>query len=280
MDGIDDDVDNNQVTQEDIKTSGDDILRPYLLETNYNKWSANKFFRDELEEILKETECSAINVYNAMKCNLQEMSQLDPVSLILCTNSDGSIKCTAMVIGSCKHPPSFKNITIPVHYAYHEHGYPDNLLYQEWFSDVFLSNVRKQRWETRKTEKIVVLVDVEPTLEMFKLAEVSDVRVVQARVGAFVEPLNQGILSKFEQSYRECFLIEMVIKNGELGCGTKMESCTMKDCCFAIANAWDSMSKEEFQIAWKKLLDEAVVMERSNEIAFHSCGVIRDLGRL
>lgn len=244
-------------------------------------------FCEEFNQIVKELECTPDNMYNVVKSGLQwnALPQnianastttvlKDRVPLILCVNSTGSVKFPVMVVGRSKNPRSFRDLAIPVHYVCHGNGYPSDLIYEEWFRDVFMPVIEKRRENPENTGNIVVVVDIDPTAAMLKLVEGKDVKVVnfKSRVNTLIEPLNQGLLDQFKRCYRDSFLKEMVYVKDGLEYAVERRW-TMMECCFAIASAWDSITEERIQVAWRKLLQLDSLDDADNEMAFYSCGV-------
>lgn len=235
--------------------------------------------------MIQENECTQDKIYNAVKTGLQwnalpqqtvdgNTSKVlkDRVTLIACFNADGSEKLPMMVVGRSKNPRSFKDYEIPVRYVFHGNGYPSDALLEEWFEDLFLPNKKEKHGET---EKVILLIDVVPSFKLLNKAEQNGVKIMTfpPDVTSLIQPLNQGILESFKKQYKQSFFNEMLVQKNEKIVNKSDKRWTMKDCCFSIADAWNSFTVEDVQLAWRKLLKLHELEDRNNQIMFLSCGV-------
>lgn len=79
------------------------------------------------------------------------MKAKDRITAILCVNATGTFKIVPMVIGSAKKPGCFKDRPPSIPYFTQ---WSDKVIYEKWWSTVFLPSVRK--WTS---EPVALLID-------------------------------------------------------------------------------------------------------------------------
>ena len=87
----------------------------------------------------------------------------DKVTIMVCSNASGTHKVPLFVIGKEKNPKCFEGVEkIPVYYTSQENALMDRELLFYWYENVFLPSVREYQSETKKPEKVLLIMDTAP----------------------------------------------------------------------------------------------------------------------
>ncbi|KRY52846.1 Tigger transposable element-derived protein 2 [Trichinella britovi] len=72
---------------------------------------------------------------------------------------------------------------------------------------------------------------------------------------SLVQPMDQTVIQCFKKRYRKQLLRKIVLSEADGGdLVSQLKSISLKDCCYMIAQAWDSISGHTLGASWKKLL--------------------------
>lgn len=178
---------------------------------------------------------------------------------MVCSNASGTHALPLLVIGKSKKPRCFKNIAcLPVTYRGQKSAWMDSEIFMEWFSKMFIPEVKKHREKEGKTGKVLLLIDNAPTHPgLDRLNSVDENFVVMffpPNVTALLQPMDQGIIVKCKKLYRKQVLQRLLIaERDEDSVITFSKQLNLKDCCHMLADSWDSLTKENLKNGWNKL---------------------------
>lgn len=130
------------------------------------------------------------------KCHGGENSE-ERVTLLLCTNMDGSEKRKPLIIGKSAKPRCFKNIrSFPIMYRANTNAWMTIELFKEWLLDLNNDMMKQNR-------KILLLID--NCTAHNKIPELTNVSVqfLPPNTTSRLQPLEQGIIKNFKVFYRK-----------------------------------------------------------------------------
>ena len=128
---------------------------------------------ERISKIIEEANYEPYQIYNADESGLYWNSLpgenvnadvfrtiKERITLMVCSNADGSHKIPMFIIGKSKIPRGFKNAKhLPFTYVTQKNAWMNNVLFIQWYTEVFLSTVYKHQAEKNKSYKIVLILD-------------------------------------------------------------------------------------------------------------------------
>lgn len=200
----------------------------------------------------------------------------DRVTVMACTNADGSYKLPLVVIGKSAKPRALKNCldSLPVYYTHQKKAWMNTTIFETWFKEEFTPKVRDFLNRRNVPIKAVLLLDNAPS---HPPAERLDQEQITANyfppnTTSILQPLDQGIIENMKRHYKSKFLrfILKTINNGA-DLSTVIKSINLKNVIDWLHPAWEEVSSETIFKCWKSVLPPryyapaTVELESSNE---------------
>lgn len=159
------------------------------------------------------------------------------LTVLLCTNADGSEKLTPLVIGKAKKPRCFKNVkSLPTDYVSNKKSW----MTQSLFEDFLRKLDKKMRLQKRKI--ILFLDNCSAHLEL----QLKNVRVefLPSNSTSQLQPLDLGIIRSFKSHYRKQLVRKslLFIDSGDLH-DASTAKINVLEALNLISAAWDSVDK-------------------------------------
>ncbi|GBL81922.1 Tigger transposable element-derived protein 6 [Araneus ventricosus] len=160
------------------------------------------------------------------------------LTVLLCTNADGSEKLTPLVIGRAKKPRCFKNVkSLSTDYTWNKKA----RMTQSVFEDFLRKLDKKMRLQKLK---IILFIDnCTPHLDL-KLKNMR-VEFVPTNCTSQLQPLDLGIIRSFKAHYRKQLVRKLLLF---LGSGDLQDASEAKtnvlEALNVISAAWDSVDKK------------------------------------
>lgn len=170
----------------------------------------------------------------------------DRLTLLLCTNSDGSEKLTPFVIGKYKKPRCFKNIkTLPLPYEANKKAWMTGSLFTDW-----LKKLDKKM--TLEKRKILLFMDQCPSHPP-DTGFLKNVEVIffPANCTSHVQPLDLGIIKNFKCHYRQK-LVQLMLDNLTFGTECKAKKLDVLQAMNIISFAWSQVKADCIQHCFRK----------------------------
>lgn len=139
------------------------------------------------------------------------------LTVLLCTNSDGSDKRVPLVIGKSARPRCFKGThRMPVKYVANTKAWMTRDIFSEWLTD-FNNDVKRQG------RKICLFIDncTAHHVEGLELSNI-ELQFLPANCTSLIQPLDKGIINSVKCSYRRR-LIQKLLLNIRLQRDTKVD---------------------------------------------------------
>ena len=180
----------------------------------------------------------------------------DRITIMLCANATGTHKLK--ILGKSKNPRCIKHVTtLSVIYKNKKSSWMDRELFEEWFTECFVPEVQEEQWRTGRSGKVVLLVDNAPSHKLSPecIAAYPDfvVDFFSPNVTAIMQPMDRGVIEKLKRMYKKNVLSELLLEDSEESVTQLLKSFTLKDCCYMVSDAWDTVTAENIRKAWKPL---------------------------
>ena len=181
------------------------------------------------------------------------------VTINACSNASGSIKLPLLMIGKSKKPRCFKNIdqkTLPVVYRHQKNAWVNVQIYEEWFQECFVPEVRKRLADLGQEQKAILFLDNCSAHPPEDILVSDDGKIVSkffpANVTALIQPMDQSVLEKVKRNYRKRILRKLLQKGDDLI--KHLKQIDLLEVVNNIADAWDHVDSSTLRASWNKLL--------------------------
>ena len=213
-----------------------DIIKDYEPKNIFNADETSLFYKAVPNKTMH---------YKGLACNEVKVSK-ERLSLLLCTNMDGSEKLKPFLIGQFEKPRCFKGINISnlgVSYRWNKKAWMTNVLFNEWLA---MLN-KKYKLLNRK---ILLFVDNfsghSCNQENFDYVRV---QFFPPNLTSIIQPLDQGIINAFKMKYRKQIILD---KLECLNTSTQMKNIEIIDGINFTVQAWSEISSSIIRNCFKK----------------------------
>ena len=182
------------------------------------------------------------------------------VTINACSNASGSIKLPLLFIGKANNPRCFRGIdksTLPVVYRSQKNAWVDTVIFNDWFQNCFVPDVKKKLAQLKQEPKALLLLDncsAHPNEDELVSNDGQIVaKFLPPNVTSLIQPMDQGVLECLKRIYRKSVLRELIshTEDDMLGFLKKIDMLMVVE---KIANAWEQVSPETLRKSWSKLV--------------------------
>ncbi|KAM6471903.1 tigger transposable element-derived protein 1-like isoform 2-T2 [Liasis olivaceus] len=246
---------------------------------------AAKHFLDELDDIIAEGYYLPEQIYNVDKTGLywkrmpertyiHKEAQATPgckafkdrVTLLLGGNVAG-FKLKPFLIHKSGDPCEFKNIsehTLPVYYRSNRKAWMTDVLFEDWFMNCFIPQVKEYCCQKGIPFKILLLLDNAPGHPLHLDSLHPDVKVVYLpkNTTPLLQPMDQGAISAFKAYYLRATFAKALAatEDDRISLCEFWKSYNILHCIENIAAAWQDVSVKCMRGIWKKCLKPFAVV--------------------
>ncbi|KFD67448.1 hypothetical protein M514_20484 [Trichuris suis] len=239
---------------------------------------AAKEFVEEFARIIADEKLSPEQVYNADEtslfwryCPRRTVTTSDEIAptgvkdtkerigVLACGNAASTHKCKLAAVGKNLHPRCFKSLhSLPIHYYANKKAWFTRDIFSQWFQKHFVPAARAHCREVGLQNgcKILLLLDNCPAHPPAEILSKNSVYAMcfPPNVTSLIQPCDQGILRSMKSKYKNTFLNCMLsaVDNG-VNVERFRKQFSMKDAVYAVANAWDAVTKKTITGAWHNL---------------------------
>ena len=157
------------------------------------------------------------------------------VSVVLCTNFDGSDKVPLMVIGKSSNPRCFKNFNVNsyVDYRSNKKAWVTANIFNDWL-ELFDQRMRSQK------KQAILILDNAPGHA--KLIETTNTRLsfLPSNMTSWIQPLDAGVINNLKSFYKS----KLIAKSIECYDKGLMFKIDMRDCIILLTESWILVKKE------------------------------------
>ncbi|XP_072144529.1 tigger transposable element-derived protein 6-like [Dermacentor andersoni] len=125
------------------------------------------------------------------------------ITVLLCTNMDGSDRCLPFVIGKSKRPRCFRTY-VPVRYRHNSKSWMTRELFAEWLIDFDSSMAKKGR-------KVLLVLDNCTAHHVQAVLTAVELLFLPPNVTSKAQPLDMGVIRSFKAAYRRRVVQRMLI---------------------------------------------------------------------
>ena len=192
---------------------------------------------------------------------------------MVCANTSGNHILPLLVIGKAKKPRCFKNVVcFPTTYKSQKSAWMNSQVFIDWYTNDFIPQVKRQREQEGRNGKVLLVLDNAPSHPSEDTLNEIDscfrVMFLPPNVTALIQPMDQGVIEKLKRLYRKQVLRRLLLVENESNDNVVNFSKTinLKDACFMLADALDSLTKQNVMNAWKKLWPIAEELQQQQEL--------------
>ena len=239
-----------------------------------------KKFPQELKNIIEEGNFTSSQIFNVDETGLfwkrmpgrtfisKEESRMpgfkaakDRLTLLLGGNAEGDCKLKPMLIYRSENPRVLKGVdkkALPVIWRSNKKAWVTVTLFEEWFSQNFIPEVKKFCEEKGIPFNILLLMDNAPSHPSFLKHLSPNIKVVflPPNTTSLLQPMDQGVIAAFKAHYlRYTFekLIEVTDREGGPSILEFWKSFSILDAVKIIKKAWEKVTQNNMKGVWKKL---------------------------
>ncbi|XP_017891019.1 jerky protein homolog-like [Ceratina calcarata] len=180
----------------------------------------------------------------------------DYIALAFCANIVGTHKLPLLFVHKYAVPPSLKNCKdpLPVIYKHQLYTSIDKNLFNDWYVNHFQCSVRQRQKENRRTGKVMLLINNFKTdISYVKMFDSSDFKLI------VLPPYTTSAILPISTKCKKLFWHKLLQQLNECSEGIDKFSYTIKDCIFLISEAWNEITRADFEVSWQKFLGDQEV---------------------
>ncbi|KMR04660.1 jerky-like protein [Lasius niger] len=183
----------------------------------------------------------------------------DYMTIMLCSNADGSLKLPLVVIGKHEKPRVMKNILhiLPIYYVHESNEWMESNIFETWFKSEFVPRVTSFLQEKNLPIKAVLLFDDalwHPSVETLSLNNITAYDL-PPNTTALIQPMDQGIIESLKRRYRAKLLSSFLNEQkGNIDAITHLKSLTIKDAVYWLIDAWNEVTTNTIFKSWRNIL--------------------------
>ncbi|KRZ02275.1 Jerky -like protein-like, partial [Trichinella zimbabwensis] len=132
-------------------------------------------------------------------------------------------------------------------------------IFCRWYDETFIPHVEEYQQKTSRTGKVLLIIDNAPCHPSSELLDRKNglfkVLFLPPNTSSLVQPMDQTVIQSLKKRYRKQLLRKIVLSEADGGdLVSQLKSISLKDCCYMIAQAWDSISGHTLRVSWNRLL--------------------------
>ncbi|XP_065218086.1 tigger transposable element-derived protein 6-like [Planococcus citri] len=185
-------------------------------------------------------------VYKHENCHGGKLSK-DRLTVLLCTNADGTEKLPPLVIGKSKNPLCFKNVkTLPCDYEAQKSAWMSTSLFTSWLKSLDQTMMKKSR-------RILLLIDNCPVHPKDVVLKNIELKFFPANATSRLQPLDQGVIKVTKQKYRRRVVERYLAEIDSIASQDEVKvSLNVLDALHYISGAWNDVSAAAIQHCFQK----------------------------
>lgn len=180
-------------------------------------------------------------------------SRKDYIALAFCANIVGTHKLPLLFVHKYAVPPSLKHCKdpLPVIYKNHLSTSIDKNLFHDWYVNHFQRSVKQRQQEARRTGKVLLLINnFKSDISYVKTLDSPDFKLI------VLPPNTTSVILPISAKCKKLFWQKLLKRVNEFTEGIDKFCYTIKDCMFLISEAWNEITREDFELSWQKFLGD------------------------
>ena len=209
-----------------------DLIKDYASSDIFNADETGLFYRMTPDRTL---------AFRGEQCHGGKRSK-ERITVMLCSNMDGSEKIQPLVIGKFQNPRCFRGIrTLPVKYYANKKAWMTTEIYENWL----LSFDRKMKQQNRK---VLLFVDNCSAHTTSLNLEAVKVQKLPANTTSKLQPMDQGIIQNLKVHYRKQLLQRLILNIDT----NDTRVITVKDAIDMLDHAWKQVKQQTIANCFRK----------------------------
>ncbi|KAK8721835.1 hypothetical protein OTU49_012593 [Cherax quadricarinatus] len=248
---------------------------------NGEKYSAGEVdgYQSQFAELVTGRQLTADRIYNVDETGLfwhkfplgnhghdgEPQNNEDRLTVVCCANAAGTHRCKLMVIGNSVEPKGVKNL--PIIYRVHKDSYINQVLFQDWFYNHFVPEVKKNFIKTGHPADSTALLlldksNAHPRLQDLRSGNIFAEFLPDSKTG-LIQPMEQGVVQDVKARYRKTFIRRLIAHNGSMEEFNK--SFTINEAISDITKAWELVTNSSLKKSWRKLWPDISFIDSDDE---------------
>ncbi|XP_021711844.1 tigger transposable element-derived protein 1-like, partial [Aedes aegypti] len=185
------------------------------------------------------------------------------ITLLFCSNASGDKQLKPLLLHRAMKPRAMKKVDfnkLPVHWRSNPKAWVTKQIFQDWFENLFVPEV-KEYLEGKGLEfKALLIVDNAPGHSILDHPQVKVV-FLPPNTTSLIQPLDQGIISTFKKPYVKLsfkFILDILDSDPSLTVTEAWKRFSIRDCVNHIGSALAAMQMSTLNACWKPLWPECV----------------------
>ncbi|XP_017789938.1 PREDICTED: tigger transposable element-derived protein 1-like [Habropoda laboriosa] len=205
------------------------------------------------------------------------------ITVLFCCNASGDHIMKPLVINKSKTPRSFKGINInnlPVYWMANKKAWVTATLFNEWFHNFFVPDVKRYLSKKGLPFKALLLIDNAPGNPQDLQHENVQVVFLPKNTTSLLQPLDQGIISTFKALYIKRtfrYILEQIENDESLPIMDAWKKFTILDCVKHVGVSYTEIKQSTLNACWKKLWPDVVEGENSRLPLEHEYSQITEM---
>lgn len=193
------------------------------------------------------------------------------LTVMVCSNADGSCKLPLVVIGKSAKPRPLKDCinSLPVYYTHQKKAWMNSLIFETWFKNEFIPKVTKFLQEKKVPIKAVLLLDNAPSHPPVEKLDEEEIKAnyFPPNTTPILQPMDQGIIENLKRNYKKRFLkfLLSLINNGTDPV-TSIKTVNIKHVITWLNDSWMEVSESTIFKCWKNVLPPRFYIDNSTQI--------------
>lgn len=179
-------------------------------------------------------------------------------TFMLCANADGTNKVKPLVIGKAAKPRCFVNFDNPLGYDNSANAWMTSKIFNNWFHDDFVKEVRRFSADNNLPPKAILLLDNCSAHAPIDSLRTEDGNIIAMllppNVTAILQPMDQNPIKITKLKYRNKLLAGIVAQE-EISVHDMLKNHSLRDAILLLKLAWDELPQSVLQKSWSKLLN-------------------------
>ncbi|XP_011505646.1 PREDICTED: tigger transposable element-derived protein 2 [Ceratosolen solmsi marchali] len=182
----------------------------------------------------------------------------DRITIMSCTNADGSFKLPLVVLGKSIKSTSLVNLqnSLPIFYSHQTTLWVDTHIMNEWFDNEFAPRVANFLKDRNLPLKTILIAENVPS-DAFQNRPTSELQIhlILHNLSLIVGPFDNEILESIKLNY-EYKLLRSIIsaQNDGESMSDHLQRINLRDFIYWISNSWDEVRLLTIVKCWEKFL--------------------------
>ncbi|KAK8721855.1 hypothetical protein OTU49_012609, partial [Cherax quadricarinatus] len=156
---------------------------------------------------------------------------------------------------------------LPIIYRVHKDSYINQVLFQDWFYNHFVPEVKKNFIKTGHPADSTALLlldksNAHPRLQDLRSGNIFAEFLPDSKTG-LIQPMEQGVVQDVKARYRKIFIRRLIAHNGSMEEFNK--SFTINEAISDITKAWELVTNSSLKKSWRKLWPDISFIDSDDE---------------